>query len=103
MKRDHDGCAVIIAAMLLAPALLAWSAYVLSILWGWFAVPALNANPIGWSTAYGLTLVAHAVRGYTRTADDKRDESPQTSVTIAILIGLFGPALALLLGWICRP
>ena len=73
----------------LAPALVAWSGYVLSILWGWFIVP-LGVIPLPLWHASGVAVLA----GYLT----KQPNEDKRTTTAKLLTIVFTPAVALGLG-----
>jgi hypothetical protein len=85
-------------ALIGIPALLAvtaiWRGYVLSILWGWFAVPAFGLPTLSIPLAIGLALIV----GYL-TADSTLERKRQ-GFGAAMAVSLLGPAFVLLVGWI---
>lgn len=95
---------IVILAILGGLAAAGWNAYVLSVLWSWFIVPTFHVGPIGWQVAYGMVLVASAVRGFPDTArPEQRDESARTAGTKLVVRVILTPLLALLLGWLLKP
>lgn len=70
--------------------------YALSVLWGWFVVPALGAPALRIPYAIGLSLVVAMLTHQQR----KSEHTPEFAE--ALLSGLITPFLMLLLGWIVK-
>lgn len=74
----------------------AWSGYVLSVLWGWFIVPAFGVPAIRVPVAIGIALLMGML-----THQTWRDgHEPETHSIVANSIVL--PAVGLFAGWIVR-
>lgn len=73
--------------------------WVLHKLWGWFAVNALGAAPIGIAEAMGLSLI---VTMFTAHLAERKasDTSPVGSVCNLAVVVFIGPMIVLLTGWI---
>lgn len=81
------------------PALIAvlsiWRGFILSILWGWFVVPAFGLPALSIAFAIGVALI---VGHLSHEANVKRDDKKGFGAVVA---GAFiGPAFTLLIGWI---
>ncbi|MCU4119322.1 hypothetical protein [Variovorax sp. N23] len=85
---------VVPGVILLIAASATWRGYVLSILWGWFMVPAFGLPGLTVPLAIGLALVI----GFLTERSAKKKEDFDWGIAIAQLI--FSPAIALLIGWI---
>jgi hypothetical protein len=75
-----------------------WYGYVLSILWGWFILPAFHTPQISIPLAIGISIV---VRMFTYTnSSDQSDKSSKFSekFALAIAISFFLPLYALVFG-----
>ena len=70
-----------------------WRGYVLSVLWAWFIVPTFGAPELSIPFAIGLALVV----GFLTASNAKGKEFDWLN---AIGQLVFGPAMALLMGWI---
>lgn len=71
-----------------------WKGYVLSVLWGWFAVTALYAPPLSVPAAIGITVMINFTTNKVgREAKDYYEFA---------LIHAGRPAVALLIGWIIQ-
>ena len=79
-----------IALLLLYPVLVVWRGFVLSILWGWYAVP-LGLPPIGLIEAIGVSLVVGFL-----VYQDQRGEEPTLWRTVGMAI--ITPGFALVVG-----
>jgi hypothetical protein len=72
---------------------IAWAAYVLSILWGWFAVPLFGLRALSVPEALGVALIVGAMaRPYVPSREGDTGER--------IAMVFLKPALALLIGWV---
>ena len=78
---------------------MAWSGYVLSILWGWFIVPFFLLPSLPIAYAIGLRLIALSFARVSAKDVDNNDEvkdSYMKTVVIAVLL----PAYCLFFGWV---
>jgi len=75
-----------------------WSGYALSVLWGWFMVPAFSLPPLSIGYAIGVAMVVSYLTQPVKLDDHKKDwkENLINGVTVAAL----RPAISLLLGWV---
>ena len=92
MSKDDDVFKSLLAmgiAILLVP----WTAYVATVMWGWFVVP-LGVAAIGKAHAYGLMTMIGLLRNY--NTDD------ESSIGAKIFIGIAVPALVLFAGFIAH-
>lgn len=72
---------------------IAWAGYVLSILWGWFAVPLFGLRVLSVPEAIGVALIVGAMaRPYVPSREGDTGER--------IAMVFIKPALALLIGWV---
>lgn len=101
MTKSERGAAAalaILGAAIGIPALIAamsvWRGYVLSILWGWFAVPAFGLPALSIPFAIGTALIV----GY--LARDTGVQRKEQSFGAAAVSGFLAPVFALLIGWI---
>jgi len=69
--------------------------YVLSILWGWFAVPLFNLPILGIPQAVGLALIVSL-------ATHQYVPSKEGDVWMPIVTTVLAPFCALAIGWIVR-
>jgi len=73
-------------------------AWTLTVLWGWFAVPAFNLSPLSMFQAIAISLVASFIL---YRAPDHKDERPLSEqMKTGIVMMFLHPALSLLFGWI---
>ena len=76
-----------------------FSGYALSVLWGWFVVPAFNLPQISIATAIGLALIVSYL-----THQEQKSESEGKSFSEIMFEGFlkaaFKPAFSLAVGWI---
>jgi hypothetical protein len=80
-------------ALLLLPAAVAFKAFALHLLWGWFATPAFGVPSPGVPRLAGLALMAALVWP---TGPDATERNPVLSVCASFV----GTALLLGLGWL---
>lgn len=75
-----------------------WSGYALSILWGWFIVPAFSLPSLSVVYAIGLAMV---VSFLTQRADLKKDDREYGEILlVGTIYSLLKPATALGLGYV---
>lgn len=85
--------AVIVAGLFLLMALAwIWEGYVLSILWGWYAVPLFKLPELSVAAAVGIAVTVGMV---TSQYVPKKDKDQMVYAYIFLK-----PAMALLIGWI---
>jgi hypothetical protein len=81
-----------LALLALTPIAIVWSAYALTVLWGWFVVPTFGLAPLGIAYAAGLSvLISFAFKTVPEKASD-------TSHAVGVM--LLHPAFALAIGWV---
>lgn len=80
----------VVMAFAIAMPLMLWLAYVITILWGWYAPAAWGA--LGIRSAFGLALVLALFRS--------GRAQKETKVLESIWRGVFGPAMVLVAGWL---
>ena len=79
----------------------AWSGYTLSVLWGWFMVPAFGLPALSVAQAYGLALVVRVAKGF----DTKTDKNPDgfgAAMGKSFVLAPFACGLFLLFGWVAK-
>jgi hypothetical protein len=81
-----------LALLAFAPLAITWSAYVLTVLWGWFVEPTFGVDPLSVPYAAGLGVLASFLTHQAR----EHDHSAAESIGIAVLHPLF----ALAFGWV---
>lgn len=75
-----------------------WSGFLLSVLWGWFVSPLFGLPVLGIAQAYGLALVARALRASGKKSDEPLGDLLVRAVFLPpMLCGLF-----LLVGWVAK-
>jgi hypothetical protein len=74
-----------------------WRGYVLSVLWGWFAVP-LGLPVVGVVQAMGVALLVGLLT-YRSITTAKLEQSAQEKWTDAIASAITTPSVALGVGW----
>lgn len=78
-----------------------WSGFALSILWGWFFVPALGAPALSVPNAIGVALVvSYMTHQYKETKTS--DADGWDGVIGIVAYAATKPAFALLAGWIVK-
>lgn len=87
--------AITFMAMITITTAIVLKGLVLSILWGWFAVPVFNAPSISVPQAIGIALVSHLL---THQYVPSKDSDGWQSLTFLFL----GPLFSLLIGWIVK-
>lgn len=77
-----------------------YSGWVLTKLWAWFVIPTFAAPMLSIPIAIGLALIVNYLTYQMDAA--KKDEEKDAAIVVlkAVLIGLFKPTFALLIGWI---
>ncbi len=89
------GAAMLFAVVAFVLPLAAWSAYVMSMLWGWFLVP-LGVPAIGFVQAWGIMLMISVTRGL-RAAEPEDNKALQR-----LGAWLLGTVLALGIGYVLK-
>ena len=74
----------------------AWAGVVVSVLWGWFVVPAFGVPELHPIAAMGLCLIAAAIQ---KTGATMRGAGTMPGL---FLVNMGGPATALAMGWIAK-
>lgn len=96
-KDDTDTLAILLGAVIVPAAIVALSVYhgwALSILWGWFVVPAFGMAPLNIPTAIGLSSIGAYISGTNCV-------SRQDGGTLWASI-LLGPLISLGFCWIVK-
>lgn len=97
MKKDNDASSAAAALLLVAlglPMLMTigffWSGYVLSVVWGWFAVPLFHLPPLSIPAAIGVSLVIGFLTNH-RTGNEAKNDDVQwyTLLGYSLARGLF--------------
>jgi hypothetical protein len=92
--------ALVIGGLLAAVAGIAWSGFVLTILWGWFVVPLFGPPGLTIPAALGLALVVGYV---TKDGQQMKPREDFGAVVLKVLLGLLlRPAVALGIGRVIR-
>ena len=79
----------------------AWSGFTLSVLWGWFVVPAFGLSALSVAQAYGIALVVRAAHGL-KDAESKEKGSAGVVITKLFVLPPFICGLFLLFGWVAK-
>jgi hypothetical protein len=75
-----------------------WSGYALSVLWGWFMVPAFSLPPLSIGYAIGVAMV---VSYLTQTIKlNNGDTDWKKALVDGVAVAAVRPAISLLLGWV---
>lgn len=72
-------------------------AWVLTVLWGWFLVP-VGVFELSITTAIGVSIIVNLFTQH--LAKDSSDEKGKPGMINGMIQAVFGPLIALLLGWI---
>lgn len=78
-----------------------WLGYTLSVLWGWFVVPAFGLPALSVAQAYGLTLVVRAAHGI-KDVDGNENKGLGLALLKLVLIPPAVCSLFLLSGWVAK-
>lgn len=76
-----------------------WRGYVLTILWGWFAVPYFHLPTITVPVAIGVSLII-GMLAHQQTDCEGKKRDPLDAVVHSLAAIALAPALTLLIGWI---
>lgn len=79
--------------LIMLPLSMMWSGYVLSVLWGWFAVPIFALPAISVAQAIAVRLVVFYMTMESATPNKERTDSE--SVALIVLV----PLIFLVMGW----
>lgn len=99
MKQETK--AQVLALILAIPAMM-FSGYILSIMWGWFVVPAFGLPQIQVATAIGLTGIFRFMAPSSNCMKEEEDNSVKGVLANAIAKGFLTPTVFLLLGWMVK-
>lgn len=83
----------VVGAIAIVPIIMLANSLSVFLLWGWFAVPLLDADPIGIFGAFGLALLVGALVG------PLPDKAKESGVAAAIGQALLRPVVAIAFGW----
>ena len=77
-----------------------WSGYVLSVLWGWFLVPAFHLPQISIALAIGISLVVNMLtaKSSSESVESGKDKGLSESFIRALAFACLYPLLALGIG-----
>lgn len=84
----------LLVAILLSPGIFLFRAYVLSMLWLWYAVPMLGVPPLRMVFAFGILCIVAFLKG----ADVTDDRT--TSMPTLVMITIVTNSVSLLVGYI---
>ena len=73
-----------------------WRGYVLSLLWGWFMVPAFGVPALSIPYAIGLSVICAML------ARDMKKDPDQPEMAELIITALAAPLVFLAFGWVVR-
>lgn len=85
--------------LLLAATQIVWHGYALSVLWGWFMVPAFHLPVLSVPMAIGVAMVLGGMTGKKRSYDEVKDPTKKKG---AFFFPFVAPGFALALGWIVK-
>lgn len=77
-----------------------WSGLALSVLWGWFVVPAFGLPSLNLAMAYGLVLVALAMQRPPQAS--KSDGKPSDALVKSFVASPFVAGMLMLSGWVTK-
>ena len=77
-----------------------WRGYVLSILWGWFAVPIFHLPRLSIASAIGISIVVGFLTYQTPEDVEKPDRTQVHVWTRAVILVTLLPAISLGVGWV---
>ena len=100
-KETFAGCFAVLAVVVLTPASAILSGWVLSKLWAWFMVPALNLPALTIPAAIGISLVVSYLTYHTPVRAKETQGAVEAMSTAAVDMFL-RPLLALFFGWIVQ-
>lgn len=79
----------------------AWSGYTLSVLWGWFMVPAFGLPALSVAQAYGVALVVRVAHGL-KDAESKDRDGFGVALVKLLVLPPFVAGLFLLFGGVAK-
>lgn len=85
--------------LLFLPFSLLWNAFVLQLLWAWFAVPVFGVGAITLSQAVGIALISTLL---THQRSGVKDQDGEDALTDAVVFTFVVPLLALGIGWVVK-
>lgn len=93
-------CLALLLSILCLPASVIWSAYVMTVLWGWFVTPTYGLPCPGLVPVAGLTLLLHMLCGGTRFRKPDEYDSHLERTGALMAWSAFTPAFFLLVGYV---
>lgn len=92
MSDTKNDLIVLVASLAIAPVAVAWRAYALSLMWGWFIVSTFHVPAITSAQALGVSMVAATITiGVAR--DEDKDDSIARRVSRACLKAFLTPVM----------
>lgn len=96
----------VVGAAVALPAIMAiafiWGGYVLSVLWGWFVVPAFGVPHIGVAAAIGIGLLVKAITYQPDASKSDRNEPHVDKMAKSFAVAFLVPLLNLGIGWVVK-
>jgi hypothetical protein len=96
--------AVLILAVLGMPVLIAlssiWRGYVLTVLWGWFIVPAFGAHPLSVPLAIGISMLVGMLTMHKNGKEAEKEMGAGTAIATSVGLAVLVPLAALGSGWV---
>jgi hypothetical protein len=87
-----------IGSVVTIPALFVLRGWVISVLWRWFMVSQFHQPALGIAEAIGVGIVVTTVVAHSSTCQ----EDPKYTNAVKFGIGIVGPLMGLLCGWIVK-
>lgn len=100
VKKENPGCALIIFSLSLIPIFCLINAWILSVMWRWFAVPIFGLRQLSVGGAIGLSCLVSAIQ--TANPAKTTDKPLSELVSTAIVHVTMKAGVLLLLGWIAK-
>lgn len=92
----------LLIAVLLTPVHWVLDGWVLSILWGWFAVPTFGLPALSIPTAIGLRVILGYLTPMPGNHNQKDDKPHGERMAEAVLTVLMKPLIGLFFGWLVK-
>ncbi len=98
----ESGCMAPLLGLVIGVPLALWNSWVMTVLWGWFAVPQFGVRPLSMPVAYGILLLAGMMHPTPNTTKEQRERGSTERVIEILVLGAFTSTLSLLLGWLAH-
>ena len=77
-----------------------WRGYVLSVLWGWFVVPAFGLPALSVPLAIGLSLIVSFLTMHKTGNEAEKDRELSEAFIHSVVVAALVPAFVLFAGWV---